>query len=527
MLYSKLEYTQLLTEEEVYIGSIVRSTDSILDMDTCEELLEAQDTAFTLIQRILVNFNKLPKARKTAVAVRTRIESLKAHWDTCQQQHVRLCALVDEATRQQSEYFVKDKFLLISDTVEQIMDTLSEGLERLQPSTVQANLDMSNSSHESRITPVHLPRIDIPKFSGELTKWENFRDVFESLVANRSDLSNVQKLHYLKANLTGVASRVLNNTQITDANYATAWELLKRRYNNPRAVVNTHLQTFVELPSVSAHSPDDLITFRDKSNDIHTALMNLKRPIKHREQNSVKSFPSLSSNTPNNLSCNPSILNSEASDRVMGASIASNTFSHTSIKATLLPTAMVMLRSSKGHSACVRALLDQGSQATFVSESIAQLIKAEREIASITVSGVRGTQTGTVKTVAKFSVKPCSRKGPIIKMKALVMNKLTAYVPLPIPIDTKSELLENLILADPEPSGRKKVDLLIGADYLGSVLLDGLVRGASGGPTAQRTIFGWIIYGPVTSIPQKSANYQINVNHVSALDPLYDSIRKF
>lgn len=268
-----------MTEEEVYIGSIVRSTGSILDMDTCEELLEAQDTAFTLIQRVLVNFNKLPKARKTAVAVRTRIESLKAHWDTCQQQHVRLCALVDEATRRQSEYFVKDKFLLISDTVEEIMDTLSEGLERLQPSTVQANLDVSNSSHESRITPVHLPRIDIPKFSGELTKWENFRDVFESLVANRSDLSNVQKLHYLKANLTGVASRVLNNTQITDANYETAWELLKRRYNNPRAVVNAHLQTFVELPSVSAHSPDDLITLRDKSNDIYTALMNLKRPI--------------------------------------------------------------------------------------------------------------------------------------------------------------------------------------------------------------------------------------------------------
>lgn len=197
-----------------------------------EELLEAQYSTQTLIQRILTNFNKLPKARKIATALWSRIENLKVYWENCQQQHAKLCALADEDRRTLHEYFIKDKFLLISDTVEEIMDTLSDCLERLQPSNLQLGSDDSTSSHETRVCTVHLPRIDIPKFSGEITKWENFRDIFESLVSSRSGLANVQKLHYLKASLTGEASLILTNVQITDANYVTSWELLKKRYDN-------------------------------------------------------------------------------------------------------------------------------------------------------------------------------------------------------------------------------------------------------------------------------------------------------
>lgn len=132
-------------------------------------------------------------------------------------QYAKLSAAAEEEDRRQHEYFVKDKFLSINDMIEEIMDTLSECLERLQPSNVQLNLDDFNVSHEAKVTAVHLPRMDIPKFSKELTKWENFRDIFDSLVSCRTDLSNLQKLHYLKANLTGEASFVLTNIQITDA----------------------------------------------------------------------------------------------------------------------------------------------------------------------------------------------------------------------------------------------------------------------------------------------------------------------
>jgi len=165
--------------------------------------------------------------------VRTRIDKLNDYWRTYQAQHAKLCAETDAASRMQFEYFSKDHFLLTSDSVEEITDTLTESLENLQPKS-DSSFNESNGSHDSRPSAIQLPRITIPSFSGELTQWENFRDVFQSLVADRPDLSNVQKLHYLKANLKGEAGSVLSNVHVTDANYITAWTLLRRRYDNPR-----------------------------------------------------------------------------------------------------------------------------------------------------------------------------------------------------------------------------------------------------------------------------------------------------
>ena len=50
-----------------------------------------------------------------------------------------------------------------------------------------------------------LPKIDLPKFSGKFSDWENFRDVFRSIVHRREDLSLIMKLYYLHTHLTGEA----------------------------------------------------------------------------------------------------------------------------------------------------------------------------------------------------------------------------------------------------------------------------------------------------------------------------------
>ena len=45
-----------------------------------------------------------------------------------------------------------------------------------------------------------------------------------------------------------------------------------------------------------------------------------------------------------------------------------------------------------------------------------------------------------------------------------------------------------------------KIYILLGADILGEILLDGLVKGPAGTPMAHRTILGWIIIKPPTVI---------------------------
>lgn len=128
--------------------------------------------------------------------------------------------------------------------------------------------------------------------------------------------------------------------------------------------------------------------------------------------------------------------------------------------------------------------------------------------------------------LAKCTVEPCTRNGPVIPITALVLSKLTSYTPSPSPIELNSNL-NALILADPKPYGKKKIDLLIRSDYFDLILLDGLIRGSSGGLTAQHTIFGWIISGPAKSPSQDATKYRLNVNYIAALDALNDSIRTF
>lgn len=91
----------------------------------------------------------------------------------------------------------------------------------------------------------------------------------------------MQRLHYLKASLIDDASLVLKNVTITEANYQAAWDVLTKRYDNQRVIINAHLQSFVNLPCMNSSSVKDLRTLLDTTSDAITALKNIKRPVEH------------------------------------------------------------------------------------------------------------------------------------------------------------------------------------------------------------------------------------------------------
>lgn len=59
------------------------------------------------------------------------------------------------------------------------------------------------------IKRLNLPPIEIPSFSGNYQDWIPFKELFVAVVDGEGYLSDVQKLHYLKSNLTGEAARVI------------------------------------------------------------------------------------------------------------------------------------------------------------------------------------------------------------------------------------------------------------------------------------------------------------------------------
>lgn len=62
----------------------------------------------------------------------------------------------------------------------------------------------------------------------------------------------------------------------------------------------------------------------------------------------------------------------------------------------LLATARVRVRVDSGRSLTIRALLDQGSEATFISEHLAQSLRAKRISMPVSISAVGGVQARTV-----------------------------------------------------------------------------------------------------------------------------------
>lgn len=105
---------------------------------------------------------------------------------------------------------------------------------------------------------VRLPTLDMPSFSGDYMDWPPFHDAFQALIDSNAQLSNVQKLLYLKSTLKGEAACILDSLDITEANYRVAWELLVNRYQNHRVIKQKHLHALFNIKQVPEDSSKDL-----------------------------------------------------------------------------------------------------------------------------------------------------------------------------------------------------------------------------------------------------------------------------
>ncbi|KAG8176534.1 hypothetical protein JTE90_020368 [Oedothorax gibbosus] len=139
---------------------------------------------------------------------------------------------------------------------------------------------------------------------------------------------------------------------------------------------------------------------------------------------------------------------------------------------------MIKVIDRHGNETIARALVDQGSQSSFVLESLTQRLnfKTKSTRALITEIGSSGEYC---------------RKNPYFSKPG-------------------------------------KIEVLLGADIFPYILTDGLVKGPPSTPMAQNTLLGWILVGPVTCQTENAADSTIQLTnlHSSSLD-LSDQIKRF
>ncbi|XP_036343642.1 uncharacterized protein LOC118752901 [Rhagoletis pomonella] len=160
----------------------------------------------------------------------------------------------------------------------------------------------------------------------------------------------------------------------------------------------------------------------------------------------------------------------------------------------LLPTAVICIKSATGQPCDFRALMDQGSQATFLSERAVQVLGLPCEKAHIEVIGLSGSKV----TKGRFCVHITigSRIDSQIQYQtvAYVLPKVGGVLPSRNLV-TNFDHLDGIRLADPRYFEPQPVDVLLGNDIYDECILSDVRRAGSGFPIAQETTFGYIISG--------------------------------
>ncbi|CAG7718718.1 unnamed protein product, partial [Allacma fusca] len=169
-------------------------------------------------------------------------------------------------------------------------------------------------------------------------------------------------------------------------------------------------------------------------------------------------------------------------------------FSH-----VLLPTAVVNLLDSTGRQQSVRALLDSGSESSFITESCVKKLGLKTESANVNVNGLASAAVAVARKKVQLSLSSRIYKFNT-SFEALVVAKVTGNLPTTSCRKHDFEYLKNLPLADPFFYDSKAIDLLLGADIFYQLNRPHeTLRGPPGFPSATDTMLGWVIAGQYNS----------------------------
>lgn len=160
----------------------------------------------------------------------------------------------------------------------------------------------------------------------------------------------------------------------------------------------------------------------------------------------------------------------------------------------LLATALIYIRGASGRFEPFRALIDQGSQASLITQNAATLLDLPRLKSNTEISGLGANIQKNAKYKVYIEIRSHFSQKIELEIMAYVLPKLTGDLPNEsISID-KSQW-NNIILADPNFDVQGPIDLILGADVYSKIILQGM---KFGNPTAFKTKLGWILNGPTT-----------------------------
>ncbi|XP_058839510.1 uncharacterized protein LOC131694986 [Topomyia yanbarensis] len=152
--------------------------------------------------------------------------------------------------------------------------------KRIDPNQTILNASI-NANHQPSASTFHLrlPKIDLPKFDGNFTRWLSFKDTFFSMVHSNADIPTVAKLQYLLQSLEADARKPFESVDIEADNYTIVVDVLLKRYDNRKFLKRQLFRTIHELAPIKRESAHELHELVDEFQRHVKALGKLNEPI--------------------------------------------------------------------------------------------------------------------------------------------------------------------------------------------------------------------------------------------------------
>lgn len=145
----------------------------------------------------------------------------------------------------------------------------------------------------------------------------------------------------------------------------------------------------------------------------------------------------------------------------------------------------------------IRALIDPGSELSFISEQIVSFLHLGRSHSKTPIIGIGGTSSGYTRGLVRVTLNFIHSSLDSMSIFAHILTHLTTCLPSSNLNSLSWPTLNNIPLADPDFLTPGPIDLILGADYYSEFIRPHVIQHDNSNLIAQQTLFGWVILGPI------------------------------
>ncbi|XP_071641515.1 uncharacterized protein [Temnothorax longispinosus] len=207
--------------------------------------------------------NLLDKGKVDNATLTLRIARLTELYQNFEDLNDELVVLEPDEGHQDEFTHIQERFYSLAGKIENILGAAKNTNADAGIANDETRNDNTGAVGSVKKRRIKLPEAQLPTFDGKYENWLSFKNAFRNMIGSQTDLSDVDKLHYLKSALIDDAANKVRIFAIDGINYVNAWELLERSYEVKRVLISRHLSLILNTPVLDKETMNGLSKLAD------------------------------------------------------------------------------------------------------------------------------------------------------------------------------------------------------------------------------------------------------------------------